>query len=167
VGALAHHLKELHDVLDVFIEAEPAVLAVDIAHVVPVGDVDVVLGEHGADGPAQQRGEMSGQRRHQQHPRLLGLDVLLEMQQRAEGRDLRGLLADLDLAIADHRVADAERRPGVGEARAGDQLVGSGQITDGPMAGHTKPGVAERPSRHTGQHTDRAHDVRMGLIGRV
>ena len=100
----------------------------DVAHVVPVGDVDVVLGQHGPHGAAQQRREMAGQRRDQQHARLRGVDVLLEMQQRAERRDMRGLLAHRDLAVADRDLVDAERRPLVGEAGARDQFIGRGQI---------------------------------------
>ena len=42
---------------------------------------------------------MARQRRDQQNPRLL-FDVLLEMQQRAERRDVSDLLADLHLAVA-------------------------------------------------------------------
>ncbi len=111
MGALADRLDELDQVVDIFVEAEPAGGARDVAHVVPVGDVDVVLGQHGAHGAAQQRGEMARQRRHQQNARLLGLDVLLEMQQRAEWRDMRGLLAHLHLAVADDDLVDAEGRP--------------------------------------------------------
>src|SRR2546430_3559633 len=47
------------------VEAEAAMQERHVARIVPVGDVDVVLGQHRADGGAQQRGEMPGQRRHQ------------------------------------------------------------------------------------------------------
>ena len=133
VRALAHHLEEADQVLDVFVETEHAGTARHVAHVVPVGDVDVVLGQHGAHGGAQQRGEMAGQRRHHQHARLRHLDVLLEMQQRAERRDVRALLAHLDLAVADHDPVDPERRPRVREAGARDQLVGRGEVADRAM----------------------------------
>ena len=101
MGALADHLDELDQMSDIFVEAEAAVRREGRRAVVPVGDVDVVLGQHGADGAAQQRREMARQRRDQQHARLLGVDVLLEMQERAERRDMRRLLAHLDLAVAD------------------------------------------------------------------
>ena len=71
---------------------------------------------------------MARQRRHQQDPRLRLVDVLLEMQQRAERRYLGEFLAHLHVAVADLDLVDAERRPLMGEAGARDQLVGGGQI---------------------------------------
>ena len=99
--------------------------------------------------------------------RLLGVDVLLEMQQRAERRDMRGLLAHLDLAVAGGDVRDAERRAVVGEAGARDQLVGRREIAHRAVAGHADAGMAERTGRHARKRPDRAHHVGMGLIGRV
>ena len=62
--------RKCDDVVDEVVEVEAAVLQPDVARIVPVGDVDVVLGEHRAHGAAQQGGEMARHRRHQQHPRL-------------------------------------------------------------------------------------------------
>ena len=102
----------------------------NVARIVPIGDVDVVFGQHGAHGGAQQRGEMAGQRRDQQHARLRLVDVLLEMQQRAERRHIGGLLGHRHLAVADHDAVDAVRRTGMGQAGARDQLIGSGEIAE-------------------------------------
>ena len=41
-----------------------------VARVVPVGDVDVVVGQHRAHGVAQQRREVARHRRDDQHARL-------------------------------------------------------------------------------------------------
>ena len=41
----------------------------DVARVVPVGDVDVLVGEQRAHGAAQQRGEVARERRDQEHLR--------------------------------------------------------------------------------------------------
>ena len=94
--------------------------------------------QHGADGRAQQGGEMARQRRHQQHARLRRRDILLEMQQRAERRRVRRLLPHLDLAVADGDGADAERRPGVGEADARDQFISRGQVADRRIVGEER-----------------------------
>ena len=67
MGARPDRLEEADEVLDVLVEAEAAVLERHIARVVPVGDVDVVVGQHRAHGAAQQRREMARQRRHQEH----------------------------------------------------------------------------------------------------
>ena len=152
---------------DVVVETERAVAERHVAHVVPVGDVDVVLGEHGAHGGAQQRREMAGQRRDQQHARLRHVDVLLEMQERTERRDMGRNLAHLDLAVADHDAVDAERGPRVREAGAGDQFVGRGEIANHavPRAADRRP--ADRLRSETGQRSHRAHHVVMGLIGLI
>ena len=132
--------------IDVFVEAEPAGGQRHVARVVPIGDVDVVLGQHGAHGAAQQRREMAGQRRHQQHARLRGRDVLLEVQQRAERRHLRRLLAHLDLAVADGDAVDAERRARVGQAGARDQLVGRGEVAHQPDCRQAAAGRSNWPA---------------------
>src|SRR4051812_49819561 len=85
-------LEEADQVTDIFIEAEATGSQRYVAYIVPVGDVDVVLRQHRAYRAAHERGEMAGQRRNQEHARLRGIDVLLEVQERAEGRRQRGLL---------------------------------------------------------------------------
>ena len=124
---------------DIVVEAEAAVRGRHVARIVPVGDVDVVLGQHGAHGGAQQRREMAGQRRDQQHARLRLLDVLLEMQQRAERRDVGGLLGHRDLAVADRDAVDAVRRARVGQAGARDQLIGRGQVAQDMIVEGVQP----------------------------
>jgi signal transduction histidine kinase len=58
MGAGAHHLEELDQVLDIFVEAEAAVPDADIAGIGPVGDVDVMVGQQDPHGIAQKRREM-------------------------------------------------------------------------------------------------------------
>ncbi len=78
---------------------------------------------------------MARQRGDQQDRRLRLLDVLLEVQERAERRDIGELLAHLHVAVADLDLIDAEGRPLVGEAGARDQLVGGGEIAQMRGAG--------------------------------
>lgn len=128
VGAGAEHLHPVDDVLHVLVEPEATVLEADVARIVPVGDVDVVLGEQGAYGAAQQRGEVPRQRGHQQHPGLGEAVVLLEVQQRAEGPDVGGLLAHLHRAAAALDALDTEGRSLVGEVRPLHQLADRRQV---------------------------------------
>ena len=67
VRAWAEPFDEGDDVLDVFVQAEAAFGQRHVARVVPVGDVHVVVGQHGARGVVQQRREVARQRRHDQH----------------------------------------------------------------------------------------------------
>ena len=87
VRARSEHLQELDDVVDDLVQPERAVLEADVAGVVPVGDVDVVVGQQRADGVGEQGREVPGQRGDEQHARLrrraVG-QVLGEAQQRAE-----------------------------------------------------------------------------------
>ena len=123
MGARPDRVQELDEVPDVVVEAEPAGGETDVAGIVPIGDVDVVLGEHGAHGGAQERREMTRQRRDQQHARLRHVDVFLEMQERPERRDVARLLAHRHFAVSDLHRGDAERRAMVSQSRARDQLV--------------------------------------------
>jgi hypothetical protein len=77
VAVAVHALQvanELLHVVDVVIQVEFAFGQRHQAGVFPVGDVDLVVLEHGAHGVAQQRGVVPGKRRHHQHHWLvLGL----------------------------------------------------------------------------------------------
>ena len=103
----------------------------DVARVVPVGDPHVLLGEQRAHGAAQQRGEVAGQRRDEQHLRQRGglrrAVALPEVEQRAERRDVGRLLGDHDVAATDLDRVDAPRRTLVGEPDATEQLVPGGR----------------------------------------
>ena len=149
--ARPHDLEEADQVADIFVEAEAAVLGRNVARIVPVGDVDVMFGEHGAHGGAQQRGEMAGQRRDQQHARLRLVDVLLEMQQRAERRHVGRFLGHRHLAVAHHDAVDAVRRPLMGEPGARDQLIGGGEIAERRRPRRAVEPLAHAPRRHSGQ----------------
>ncbi len=118
------HFEKPDQVLDIVVEAEAAGRERRVARIVPVGDVDVVLGQHRLDGVAQQRREVAGQRRDEQHARLRAGDILGEMQQRAERRDVRRLLAHRQFLVADRDGVDAVGRAHMGQSRARDQLVG-------------------------------------------
>ena len=158
--------QEFDDVVDIFVEAEPAGGERHVAGIVPVGDVDVVLGQHGLHRRPQQRGEMARQRRHQQHARLLGGDVFLEMQQRAERRGQRRLLAHLDIAIADGDRVDAEGRARMRQARARDQLIDGGEIAQRRVIARAAAG-RRTSCRHAGPGADRHHDVGLQLISEI
>ena len=76
-----------------------------------------------------------------------GVDVLLEVQQRAERRDMRGLLVHRDLAVADRDAVDAVRRARVGEPGARDQLIGGGQVAQTGVVGDARQRLTERAQR--------------------
>ena len=92
-------LQKLDQMGDIIVEAEPAGRHRNVTGIVPVGDIDVMLRQHGAHGPAQERREMARERRHDQDARLGGFDVLFEAKQRAERGDMGHLLGDLDLRL--------------------------------------------------------------------
>ncbi len=116
---------------DVVVEAEPAVRERDVARIVPVGDVDVMLGQERTHRRAQERREMARERRDQEDARLCRVDVLAEPQQRGERRGVGGLFEHRDLAVSHRHGIDAEGRPGVREARARDQLIGGAEVAQG------------------------------------
>ena len=72
--AVAVHALQVADeflhIVDIVVEVERPVRQRHGAGVFPVGDVDLVVFEHGFDGVAQQRGVVARQRGHDQHRRL-------------------------------------------------------------------------------------------------
>ena len=160
--ARSDHFEKLDQVLDVIVEAEAPGRNRRIARIVPVGDVDVMLGQHGFDGVAQQRREVTRERRDQEHARLLGDHVLGEMQERAEWRDVRGFLAHRHLLVRDRDTVDAVGRAHMGEPGARDQLIGRAEVLDDGTgkAVHRR----ERVDRRAGPRPHRHHDVGMRLI---
>ncbi len=108
--------------VDVVLEVEWAGAQGHVPRVVPVGEVDVVIGEQRLYGPAEQRGEVARQGGHHQHLRLARRLGLAEAQQRAEGRAGEFLLDHLDIHAIDRDAGDAVVGPLVGHAEAGEQL---------------------------------------------
>ena len=116
-------LEEADDVIDVLVGTESSVGEAHVARVVPVGQIDIVLGQHRADGGAQQRCEVSRHRRDDEHARERRVDVLLEVQQRRERRRVGNDFLDRHRRIADLHRIDAERRAGVTDPGARQHLV--------------------------------------------
>ena len=60
-------LNEFSDVVDVIVEMKFALRHRDQTRVFPVGDVDLVVRQHGPHGVAQQSGVVAREGRHDQH----------------------------------------------------------------------------------------------------
>ena len=122
----AEHVQDGNHVVDIIVEIEAALRHRHRAGVAPVGDVDVVIGQEGLDGAAQQRRVMARHRRDDQQLRLRparrAREGALEMQQPAE----RPLPHRFDMhrhafAADDGRI-DAPFRPAVDARRALEQF---------------------------------------------
>ena len=118
MGTRPEYLEKSDDVIDKVVEVERTMLQPDISRIVPVGDVDVVIGEEHLSSAAQQGGEMPRHRCYQQNARLRPRRLLLEAQQRTKRRLVNSRLAYSSLAAADRDGVDAESRPVMTEARA-------------------------------------------------
>ncbi len=102
------------------------------AGVLPVGDVDLVVAEHGAHGLAQQRCVVARKRRNDQHHGLAleffqGLGIVgeaLESAQFTEGQVDFNALVDGNVHSIDRHGLDTETRLFVVFAQAVDQIVG-------------------------------------------
>ncbi len=116
VCAPAEGAQEGDQVLHKLVEAESPGQQRDIARVVPVGNVDVMVGQHSLHGPAQQGGEVAGHRGNQQHARLAADAVAAEMQQRAEWRTRHDFLGNLHRQPVDDYAVNTECGPVVGQA---------------------------------------------------
>ena len=120
--------SQLMRCVDVVVEPEAAVVDAHVARIVPIGYADIVVRQQRAHQTAQQCGKVPRERRHHQNLRLRDVHILLEAQQRAEGRHIERLLAHGDLAIAHADAVDAVGRARMREAGARYQLVGGREI---------------------------------------
>ena len=162
--ARTHDLEIFDQVFDIFVDAETAGGNRHVARIMPIGNEHVVLGQQSAHRCAQQRREMAGERRHHEHARLGHCDVLLEMQERAEGRARGRLFPHFDFAVTDIDVGDAERRPGVREARARNQFVSGAQIAMDIVA---EQRLRAGRKRHGRPGPNRGYHVGLSLVGEV
>ena len=166
VRARAEVLEHLDQVVDILLEPEAALRQRHFARVLPVGDVDVMVLQHGLHGVAQEGGEVAGQGRDDQHLRLGRVDVLPEVQQAAEGQVERGLFDDQRFAVLDHHRLDAE---GLGDMRQlgacrhfqrGHKLAGSRRI---------RRAVQRRPHLQRSERgsAKRRRSLHLGLVNVV
>jgi hypothetical protein len=141
-GGLAHgdhvhvgpeQLDELGHVGNVVVEVERPMRQRHQPGIDPVGDVHVVVGQHGAHGVAQQGRVVARQRRHDQHPGVLAVrrqprgQHALEVQQLAEWLVQDHFLDHRHLARADGGGAQAEGRLVVFLAEPVQQVVAGSQ----------------------------------------
>ena len=125
---------EVLHVGDVIVQVERALAGRDHARIGPVGDVDLVVGEQGLHGVAQQGRVVAGQRRHHQHAGVV-LQVAqlvfvvgetLEAQQPAERFFQRHPFHDRDRRAIDLDLVDPELGLLVVLAEPVHQLEGGG-----------------------------------------
>ena len=158
---------EFNQMLGEVVEVEAAIAQRHIARVMPVGDIDVVLGQQNANRIAQQGREMAGHRRNHQHRRLMDGRIFLEMKQRRERRRKGRLFGDGDFLITDHDGIEAERRPLVGQAGAADDLAGCRQFARPRCILPFDRRLLEKVGRHFGEIEEGPLRVIEGLVGLI
>ena len=150
--------------LDVFVETESAMRRRDVPHIVPIGNVDVVLGQHGTHGAAQKSREMTGKRGDQKDPRLGKVAVLAEVQQRPKRGREHGTLAHGHLAVADRHAIDAKCRAVMGQSGSGNELVCGCEIAHDAISGNSGRAGADRLESPACPGANRTHHVGLDLI---
>ena len=153
--------------LDEIVEIEPAVKQRHVARVLPVGQVDVVIGQQGLDGAAQQGRKMPGERRHHQHRRLLAGPILAEMDEVAERMRSDGLLLDGDFPALDRDRADAKIRPLMRQVGMGEQVHRRGGAAHARQVADRQPRMAQPVMGGPGHQPDRPEKVLLCLVGVV
>ena len=118
--------NKLNDVVDIVVEVERSVGARHEARVLPLGDIDVVIGKEVAHRAAQQRGEMPGKRRDDEDLRIgaqaPARHLTLEMDEIAKRLGDQGPLPDRDFAALHLGLVDAPNRAAVAPRGALEQL---------------------------------------------
>jgi hypothetical protein len=162
---------ELLHVVDVVVEVELAFGHRHQARVLPVGDVDLVVLQHGAHGVAQQRGVVARQRRHDQHHglalerledvRLVG--EALEAAQFAERLVELDRFLDDDVFAVDLDRLDVELGLLVVLAQAVQQVVAGGHaLGHGQLAPHGA--LAVELGGGLGEVRERLHQGTLGFV---
>ena len=128
----AKKAEHIHHQVDVVVEIEPACRQRHVARVLPIGDVDVVVGQKRLDRAAQQRCKVAGHGRHEQQARMGSrtprIDAALEVHQPARGMLPDNLLGDSHRHAVDNRVGDAECRLGIAAGGALENFAGRDRI---------------------------------------
>src|SRR3984893_13456276 len=163
MGTRPEYLEKRDDVIDKVVEVERTMLQPDISRIVPVGDVDVVIGEEYLSSAAQQGGEMPRHRRYQQNARLRPRRLLLEAQQRTKRRLVNGRLAYRSLAPVDRDGGDAESWSAMTETRARDKLAEGRSGAQESMARHPGHRLGECRGSQFGDRPNRSCDVGKSL----
>jgi hypothetical protein len=126
VATGAEYFEKRDQVLDKVVKVEPAIVQADVPRVMPVGDIDVVVGQQRLHSPTQQRSEMSGQGRHKEHAGLYLCVIPVEVQQCPERSAMNRNPAHLYKASVDPDAVDAKRRATMAQPRASDEFANSG-----------------------------------------
>ena len=175
-GGLAHgndvHVRaqvadEVLHVAHVIVQVERARRQRHHARVDPVGHVDVVGGQQGAHGVAQQRGMMARQRRHQQDLRvfLRGVPhVAVEVHQATEGLVQGHGLGDADGLAVDLGGGQAPGGFLVFLADAGHQLIAGGQLTRDRGIGKGTVGAGEQLGTGIRECSERSQEGALHFV---
>jgi hypothetical protein len=134
-----------------------------IANVMPVGDVDVVAGQHCFDCRAQQCREMTRHGSDQENPRLARAGCLLEVKQRGEGRGIDRLFRHRNKLIAGLDGIDPKRQPGMAHGQIGEGFQDSSERMEWPILPEPRPRQAQRRPGG-GERPDLIEEIRMCSI---
>ena len=159
-------------IVDVVVQREMALRQRHQAGVHPVGDVDLVVFEHGFYGVTQQCGVVARERRDDQHHRLVfdgdqGVRVVrqaLKAQKIAKRTAPLGALVDRDLDAVDLDRAQAKFGLFVVLGQAVHELIAGGHALGKRALGQGRDRVGERFGREIGQIGERLHQCALGLV---
>ncbi len=121
-------LEPPDQIVDIIVEIERAFGERHVARVGPVGDVDVVTGQHPLHGPAQQRREMARHRRDDQQLGVLDRAAFAhEVAQLPEGLARLDRLDDRQVDAVDLRGRQVEGRLSARRCSMGEHLQRGGK----------------------------------------
>jgi hypothetical protein len=126
-----------------------------------------MVAQHAAHRATQQRGEMAGHRRDDQHRWLVRLEILPEMQQIAKRRLVHDLFGDIHFTCPHLDVLDAEIGALMGETGARKNLAGGSDPGHQDFADFSRPGTHENVARDSGGGSYRIHQVCIPLVGLI
>src|SRR5690606_13400605 len=166
MAARTEQVEEVANVIDVVVKFERTLAQRHVAGIPPVGDVDLMVGQHGLHRAAQQSGEMARQGRHDQQLRIPALlaafaDEMLEL---PEGQAQHDLLAHPAGRAVDHRGFEAEFRLGVASGAVVEGLQPGCHGTGGRRVVQRQIGKPQRRGLNFGQRANRLQRDTLHLV---
>src|SRR6185437_11625347 len=164
-GAGAQMLEEADRMGDILVDAEAAGRLGHVAGALPVGNVDVVIGQHRLDRMTEQGGEVPRHRRHDQDARLFDIGLLPEVEQGRERRFQRGDFGDRHGAAFDLDRIDLVARPVMDETGAVHDFGRRRNALEDVVRARAGAGVAKHRAGQPRPCAQWRIEVQMSLIG--
>src|SRR5450759_112136 len=163
----AKQADELLHIHHIIVKMEWPLVKWNIAGILPVGDVNLMVTQHGAYRIAQQRRKMPRQRRDNQHLRLIHYSRFHKAQQAAKRLVRCHLLIYRHFAFSDDHGIDTELRLPVALREAKHELKSGSVLVAARHISEWTERICVRVSTELGENSPRLKKSSLELVKRI